>query len=145
MSTAFSLCADCSPARQKLFYHLKQLILYLYLLVKLFAQALRESIWMATFTQQTDNEIFTIHVNDAFIFTDKNHFMTLIERKSADQQLVINLVKASHMDSTALGLLLNVRDKLGGESADIILDVGDNKEVMRLLEINKLYKLFRIK
>lgn len=99
---------------------------------------------MATFTQQTDNALHTIHVNDAFTFNDKKYFLELIDNLPNASSLIINLSNTSHLDSTALGLLIGTRDKLGSGASNITLAVGDNKEIQRLLEINKLYQLFQI-
>lgn len=56
---------------------------------------------------------------------------------------VVNLEAAEYMDSSALGMLLLLREFAGGDEADIQL-VAPNDEIRNVLDIANFGKLFTI-
>jgi anti-sigma B factor antagonist len=58
-------------------------------------------------------------------------------------RVVIDLSECSFMDSTALGILLNARKKLGGQNHRLVL-VGPDSNILKLFEITGLESTFAI-
>ena len=60
------------------------------------------------------------------------------------QRYVIDLREATHIDSAALGLMLLLRQKTGGDDADITLQNASD-EVRKILDIAQFNQLFNVK
>lgn len=58
--------------------------------------------------------------------------------------VVIDLSHADYIDSTAIGMILSLRQAMGGENANISL-LNPNENVARLLEVAQLKQLMVIK
>ncbi len=56
---------------------------------------------------------------------------------------MVDLRKATYLDSSALGMLLLLRDHAGGDSSDIRV-VNSNSDVRKILAISNFDKLFDI-
>ncbi len=61
----------------------------------------------------------------------------------APKRFLIDLSEASYLDSSALGMLLGLRDYAGGEAANIRI-IGANPDVKKILIITKLDELFKL-
>jgi HptB-dependent secretion and biofilm anti anti-sigma factor len=59
------------------------------------------------------------------------------------EALVVDLARTNYMDSTALGMLLMLRESLGGDSADITLR-NCGPEIAKILQIANFQTLFAI-
>lgn len=59
------------------------------------------------------------------------------------EKFVIDLAAAEYMDSSALGMLLLLREFAGGDDADIQL-ISPNAEIRNVLDIANFGKLFTI-
>ncbi|MGD2119143.1 MAG: STAS domain-containing protein [Chromatiales bacterium] len=59
------------------------------------------------------------------------------------QSFVIDLSNVGYMDSSALGMLLVLRELAGGDRSDITLR-GAEKEVQQVLDVTHFERLFRI-
>lgn len=55
----------------------------------------------------------------------------------------IDLSETSYMDSAALGMLLVLRERAGGNKSDITL-IGYNKSIGQILTISRFEQLFKI-
>lgn len=64
--------------------------------------------------------------------------------QAAAKKFIIDLSRASYMDSAALGMLLVLRERVGGDRSDITL-TGANREIQKVLDIANFEKLFKIK
>lgn len=53
----------------------------------------------------------------------------------------VNLSQTEYMDSSALGMLLLLREYAGGDQAEIVLD-NPNSEIRRILETANFHRLF---
>ena len=56
---------------------------------------------------------------------------------------VVDLGQTEYMDSSALGMLLMLREYAGGESSDVRI-TNPREEIMKVLQIANFQKLFRI-
>lgn len=79
---------------------------------------------------------FDFRVYDAFrnVYSDLN---------GAVKKYVIDLKEAEYMDSSALGMLLLLREHAGGDIANITI-VGTQPDVKNVLDIANFDKLFSI-
>ncbi len=91
-----------------------------------------------------DGEVVTISVIGCFDVSAYEEFKEICQRHLTDtNQFVIDLAQASYMDSSALGMLLLLREKtLGDKSRVRLVNVG--KEVQNVLEIAQFNQLFSI-
>lgn len=92
-----------------------------------------------------DGRTLTIAVEGRFDFSTHQAFRDAYE--SGDQEVaryVIDMSAATYLDSSALGMLLLLRDYAGGESADIRI-VNCNQDIQRILTISNFEQLFTIR
>jgi anti-anti-sigma factor len=58
-------------------------------------------------------------------------------------KIVLDLSGADYMDSAALGMLLVLRERAGGDAADITLK-GCSAEIQKILDVSRFAELFTI-
>ena len=63
--------------------------------------------------------------------------------KPESKQCVVDLKETTYIDSSALGMLLLLRDYVGGDDSDVRL-VNCNSDVRKILAISNFDKLFDI-
>lgn len=89
--------------------------------------------------------VVTIEVDGNFDIGCYDEFnRALNENLNSASHFIINLVKTTYMDSSALGMLLLLREKTGGDAAKVEF-VNANAEVMKILKVAKFDQLFTIK
>ncbi|MDB6096305.1 MAG: anti-anti-sigma factor [Francisellaceae bacterium] len=91
-----------------------------------------------------DGKELTITVVGRFDFSSLQLFRNAYE-KTIQKPLayVIDLKESEYLDSSALGMLLALRDYAGGDDADIRIK-NCNNDVKKILIITKLDELFKI-
>lgn len=91
-----------------------------------------------------DGKILTIKLDDKFDFGKVKHFK---DAYSSDvdnvNQVIVDLVHTEYMDSSALGMLLNMQKKLGDQVNSFRI-VNANEKVAKILEISRFDKKFDI-
>lgn len=91
-----------------------------------------------------DNSELTIAVNGRFDFSAHQEFRKAYERPGAKpQKIVIDMAGANYLDSSALGMLLLLRDYAGGEKASIAI-VNCNTEIKNIFTASNFDQLFAI-
>ncbi len=91
-----------------------------------------------------DGRELRIHVDGRFDFGAHRDFRSCYEKTAdAPQRYIVDLSTATYLDSSALGMLLLLRDHGGGETAQVEI-VNCNEEVRRVLRISNFDKLFSI-
>ena len=91
-----------------------------------------------------EGSTLTIKVVGRFDFSVHQEFRTSYEGLSpTPTQYVIDLGETSYLDSSALGMLLLLRDFSGGDSADIRI-ANCNQDVKKILAISNFEQLFKI-
>lgn len=89
------------------------------------------------------NEL-TIKVRGRFDFGKHQEFRDAYERHSTrPESVVIDLKGATYLDSSALGMLLLLRDHQGGEHSRISV-INTSTDVQKILAISNFNKLFEI-
>ena len=92
----------------------------------------------------------TISIKGRFDFAKHQDFRRAYEKlqpesdpKSKPKQCVVDLKETTYIDSSALGMLLLLRDYVGGDESDVRL-VNCNSDVRKILAISNFDKLFDI-
>jgi anti-anti-sigma factor len=96
-----------------------------------------------TSSQSEDGRTVTIHVAGRFDFAARQDFMQAYKTYArGEKRFVVDLENADYLDSSAMGMLLQLRD-YGIEGSDIEL-VNGNDAVRDILEIANFDKLFKV-
>ena len=91
-----------------------------------------------------DGKTLTITIKGRFDFGSHQTFRETYERHYEKSQVyVVDLKDATYMDSSALGMLLLLRDHAGGDNSDVRV-VNSNSDVRKILAISNFDKLFDI-
>ena len=86
----------------------------------------------------------TISVEGRFDFSAHQEFRECYERSDIDpSSYVVDLNRTTYLDSSALGMLLLLRDHAGGGKAEIKI-VNCNRDVKKILTISNFEQLFTI-
>lgn len=91
-----------------------------------------------------DGKKLTIKVKGRFDFGKHQEFRESYERKAKKPDfVVVDLKETTYLDSSALGMLLLLRDHLGGEEPQIKV-INTAPDVRKILAISNFEKLFEI-
>lgn len=91
-----------------------------------------------------NGKLLTITVQGRFDFSALQAFRSAYETLEAPaERYVIDLKDSEYLDSSALGMLLALRDFAGGDSANIKI-INCKPDVRKILVITKLDELFTI-
>lgn len=92
---------------------------------------------------KTEGNNVIISVTGRFDFSVQSDFRQAYESSAGSSHFIVNFATADYMDSSALGMLLLLRDFAGGDSANIEL-ASCGAEIKNILEISNFGKLFKI-
>lgn len=99
---------------------------------------------MSVRSEQCPDGGLTIRVDGRFDFGAHRAFRESYEKISfTPRYYAIDLRNATYLDSSALGMLLLLRDHAGGDKADVRL-VNCNPDVRKVLTISNFEQLFSI-
>jgi len=90
-----------------------------------------------------DGQQLTISIKGRFDFAKHREFREAYEHRPLET-VVVDLKEATYLDSSALGMLLLLRDDAGGDNADVRL-VNSSSDVRKILAISNFDKLFDIR
>ncbi|GKT11585.1 MAG: HptB-dependent secretion and biofilm anti anti-sigma factor [Thiomicrorhabdus sp.] len=89
-------------------------------------------------------ELVTVFIDGSFDVSAYEAFKDICqENLTATNRFIIDMAGASYMDSSALGMLLLLREKTAGDKKRITL-INVSKNVQSILEIAQFQKLFVI-
>lgn len=92
----------------------------------------------------TASKTLTIAVSGRFDFGIHQEFRKATEQASNGvSTIIVDMTKVSYLDSSALGMLLVLRDKVG-ESKSAVRIKGANPDVKKILSIANFDKLFTL-
>ena len=95
-------------------------------------------------TLSPNKEILTLDIQGRFDFNALSLFKSTYEQLSPKPKTyILELARAEYLDSSALGMLVALRDYAGGDQADIRLR-NPNADIKKILVITKLDELFNI-
>ena len=100
---------------------------------------------MAITSSTSDNgKTLTIAVQGRFDFSSLQLFRNAYEKiDPKPSKFIIDLKESDYLDSSALGMLLALRDFAGGDTANITI-TNCNADVKKILIITKLDELFSV-
>ncbi len=99
------------------------------------------SIWASA---SQDGRTLTINIEGRFDFSAHQDFRESYEKTDAEpDEYCVDMKQTSYLDSSALGMLLLLRDHAGGDSAKIKI-VNCNTDVRKILTISNFEQLFAI-
>lgn len=91
-----------------------------------------------------DGQELTIVIQGRFDFSAHQAFRDAYERVNiSPKRYVVDLQGATYLDSSALGMLLLLRDHAGGDYARVSL-LNCNADVRKILDISNFQQLFQI-
>lgn len=100
---------------------------------------------MSITSETSDNgKTLTIKVQGRFDFSLLQAFKDAYENvESNPEKYIIDLKESDYLDSSALGMLLALKDHAGGDNANIRI-INCNPDVRKILVITKLDELFQV-
>lgn len=100
---------------------------------------------MAVLTASSaDGKELIIKIKGRFDFSTHQEFRGAYEQASSDMvTYVVDLKDTTYLDSSALGMLLLLRDHAGGDSSNVRI-VNCNADVKKILAISNFEQLFTI-
>jgi anti-anti-sigma factor len=105
----------------------------------------KESSRMSVATEVSpDGQKVTISIKGRFDFGTHQEFRESYESiYKKPETYVVDLKDTTYMDSSALGMLLLLRDYAGGDDAEVLV-INSNSDVRKILAISNFDKLFDI-
>lgn len=92
----------------------------------------------------SDGKELTIRIKGRFDFSTHQDFRQAYESAPASSSsFVVDLREATYLDSSALGMLLLLRDHAGGDGSRVQI-VNCNSDVKKILAISNFEQLFSI-
>ena len=96
-----------------------------------------------TATLSADQQELVIAVEGRFDFNALRDFRKAYEAQTKTPRYVLDFAKAEYLDSSALGMLLALRDYAGGDKSDVRI-IHSLPDVKKILVVTKLDGLFKI-
>ena len=91
-----------------------------------------------------DGDSLTISVQGRFDFSALQSFRSTYEKIiPKPNKYIVDLKESEYLDSSALGMLLALRDYAGGDNSNVSV-VNCNQDVKKILVITKLDELFKV-
>lgn len=98
---------------------------------------------MSIASETSGNEL-TVQIEGRFDFSAHQEFRDAYEKADPSvSQYVIDMGRATYLDSSALGMLLLLRDHAGGDNANVRI-TKCNQDVRKILTISNFEQLFSI-
>lgn len=97
-------------------------------------------------TRRDDNgQTLVISIEGRFDFSTHQAFRDAYEHGDpCVQDYIVDLSETTYLDSSALGMLLLLRDYAGGDNARVVIE-NCNSDVRRILSISNFEQLFQIR
>jgi len=91
-----------------------------------------------------DGKVLTISISGRFDITSQKSFGDAYKDKADSvSQFIVDMTDAEYLDSSALGMLLMLRERAGGEDADICI-INTTPGVKKIFQTANFDKLFKI-
>lgn len=92
-----------------------------------------------------DGQTLVIRIEGRFDFSTHQAFRDAYEHGDPGvRNYIVDLSDTTYLDSSALGMLLLLRDFAGGDSARVVIE-NCNNDVRRILSISNFEQLFNIR
>ena len=90
-----------------------------------------------------DGKSVVINISGRFDFNAHHDFRNIYRNEKSDAAYTIDMSGTEYIDSSALGMLLLLREHAGNESANITIN-GCNDDIKKIFAISNFEKLFKI-
>ncbi|MDH5600040.1 MAG: STAS domain-containing protein [Gammaproteobacteria bacterium] len=90
-----------------------------------------------------DGNSVEINISGRFDFNSHHDFRNIYRNEKSDAAYTIDMSGTEYIDSSALGMLLLLREHAGNESANITIN-GCNDDIKKIFAISNFEKLFKI-
>lgn len=90
-----------------------------------------------------DDETVTIKISGGFDYYIRSMFLDACRNQSMSKKFVIDLSQALYLDSSALGMLLVLLEKLGNDKNKLHV-VGCNPKISKVLDVAKFGNMMTI-
>ncbi len=97
-----------------------------------------------TTSTSADGSVLTIRIQGRFDFSSHQEFRDAYESDESIKEYLIDMRETTYLDSSALGMLLLLRDFAGGDQANVSI-TNCNSDVKKILTISNFEQLFAIK
>ncbi len=94
-------------------------------------------------SKKVDGQVVTITIAGDFGFKSHSEFHDVIADIPSGARFILDFGRTKYVDSSGLGLLLLLREKAGGNSADISL-VNCPKNIRSLFQMAQFGELFHL-
>lgn len=96
-------------------------------------------------TVSNDDTVITIHIEGRFDASSLEEFRQSYEKveRNRVEKYVVDLGETIHLDSSALGMLLVLRDHAGGDQSNIVVS-NCSPEIKKIFAISSFERLFTI-
>ncbi len=95
-------------------------------------------------TLSDDKKCVTISIEERFDFSVHQHFRdAYADCNQNGMQFILDLARTSYMDSSALGMILLLKDHVGKLSGELKI-INPNEAVNKILEIAQFHRLMTI-
>lgn len=96
-----------------------------------------------TVSESDDKREVTIHVAGRFDFSCHQEFLEAYKAyPKGERQFVVDLAKAEYMDSSAMGMLLQLREYAEKSSSVALRDANEGvSEILRIANFDKLFSV----
>ena len=91
-----------------------------------------------------DGNSVQVKITGRFDFNAHHDFRNVYRNEKASAAYTIDMSGTDYIDSSALGMLLLLREHAGNESANITIQ-GCNEDIKKIFAISNFEKLFTIK
>ncbi len=90
-----------------------------------------------------DGREVTLEMPERFDFSVHTEFRKAYENNNSARKYIINLGRTRYMDSSGLGMLLQLREYLGGDTSSIRIKNGDEniKEILAIANFDKMMQI----
>ncbi len=95
-------------------------------------------------TTQTNNNVATIHISGSFDYKMRTEFRKAYADIPTGTIYEIDFARVTSVDSSALGMLLVMREQTGGEQANISF-INCKPEIRHLFQISQFKDLFQLR
>jgi len=100
---------------------------------------------MAITSKVTEDNSAILQISGRFDINDFENFSDISKNliNKGVKKYVVDLAETEYLDSSALGMLLLLRERVGGDVADITI-VNASSEVKKILTISNFQRLFKL-
>ncbi|MBF0215071.1 MAG: STAS domain-containing protein [Magnetococcales bacterium] len=93
-------------------------------------------------TTHEESGVVTITLDEKFVFSDHRSFRTTYHNRAPGTRFVLDFRRVTYMDSSALGMLLLLKEEGAGGDKNRVQLLHCNDQVRKILEVANFTQLF---